>query len=323
MDKRDIKNVLFVYFNGMIPEKYKSFVQQWLVSDYEKEEKELEIRELWENINIDDESLDTYEALDRVLVKYRRRRRLTIFCRCAAVASLLVVGSLCVYYFMGRQATFEEPHMVTCCVPKGHVSTITLADGTKITVNAGSVIRYPDKMVGSTRDVYLSGEALFDVTHDANHPFTVHANGINIEDLGTRFNIRAYDTLSVTTTLIEGSAQVYRSASEPAVELSPNEQAVYTRADHKIRVNQVDAADYTLWTEGEMSFDQCSLGEILQSLERKFNVIIKPDKHLNLDSLYTLYIYKDESIDDVMRLLTRMGDYSYRKSGNTILLIKQ
>lgn len=160
-------------------------------------------------------------------------------------------------------------------VPRGGFYSVCLEDGTVVTLNAESELVYPSVFDGETREVSLSGEAFFEVAHDADRPFFVQVDGYRIQVLGTRFNVSAYgDEPRRHTTLVEGSVRILpQGAGDSGREilLHPGEQFSQDAASGRSRVARVDTERYTAWMAGEFVFDNTSLGEILRTVSRWYD----------------------------------------------------
>ncbi|MBW8332160.1 MAG: FecR domain-containing protein [Prolixibacteraceae bacterium] len=160
--------------------------------------------------------------------------------------------------------------------PYGTTSEIILPDGTKVYLNAGSRLAYPDLFTGDTREVILLGEAYFEVRHDTKHPFVVLANDLRIKDLGTRFNVSAYPADGrIETTLTEGKVTIRQNNSglfSRDTELIPGQLASYSRQTREMTVKSVNVEDYILWTQGMMKFETVDLNRIIKKLERFYNI---------------------------------------------------
>ena len=117
----------------------------------------------------------------------------------------------------------STPQINTLAIPRGGEYQLILSDGTRIWMNAESLLRYPTSFIGEKREVFLEGEAFFEVAKDAKHPFIVHTNRHSVEVLGTSFNISAYPDYKVYTTLAEGRIKV--STTKVSVVLNPDQQA--------------------------------------------------------------------------------------------------
>lgn len=161
-------------------------------------------------------------------------------------------------------------------VPYGKTSELMLSDGTHVILNAGSRLVYPETFRGKQREVFLFGEAFFDVRHNEKQPFVVQVNDLQIKDLGTQFNISAYPSDSrVETVLAEGKVNISQHNSgifDQAIELIPGQLASYSRKTQKTEVESVALDDYMLWTKGMMKFESMELGRITKKLERFYDI---------------------------------------------------
>ncbi len=161
-------------------------------------------------------------------------------------------------------------------IPFGKTSEIILPDGTKVFLNAGSRLVYPERFKGNTREVFLFGEGFFEVKHDADHPFIVQVNELRIKDLGTRFNVSAYPSDNrIETVLAEGKVSIKPNNAgffEKATELVPGQLASYSRQTNQTLVKNVDVEDYILWTQRMMKFESVDLSRIVKKMERFYNI---------------------------------------------------
>lgn len=161
-------------------------------------------------------------------------------------------------------------------IPYGKTSEVLLSDGTKVFLNAGSRLVYPENFTGKTREVFLVGEAFFDVKHDQSHPFMVQLSDLRVKVLGTRFNISAYSSDNVIeTVLAEGRVRMERNNAglfDKATELTPNQLASFDRTTQETTVKTVNTENYILWTEGIMKFESTDLSRIIKKLERFYNI---------------------------------------------------
>jgi transmembrane sensor len=161
-------------------------------------------------------------------------------------------------------------------IPYGRTSQITLSDGTRVFLNAGSRLVYPELFTGSTREVLLTGEAFFDVKSDSKTPFIVQTSDLRIKVLGTRFNLSAYPSDSyVEAVLASGKIILTRNDAgifDKPVELVPGQLASFNRKTFETSVRIVDTDNYILWTEGVVKFESAHLSRILKRMERYYNV---------------------------------------------------
>lgn len=167
--------------------------------------------------------------------------------------------------------------------PKGGQYQLTLADGSKVWLNAASSIRFPTAFIGNERRVEITGEVYFEVIHDPSKPFHVSANGMDVQVLGTHFNVNAYsDEESIKTTLLKGSVKV--SAANKSVTIRPGEQAIlslgYARdklaqddSHTQLAVNwNVNIDQVMAWKNGEFNFDNVDLQTIMRQIARWYDV---------------------------------------------------
>ncbi|NGM63042.1 DUF4974 domain-containing protein [Sphingobacterium sp. SGG-5] len=199
----------------------------------------------------------------------------------------------------------EELRQLKLTTPQQTIYSVILADGTKVWLNAKSILRYPSRFVGNERIVELEGEAFFDVTsHNAQDgsdkmPFIVKTRGQRVEVLGTQFNISAYEKNAETiTTLVEG---VVRVSSLDNVMLKPNEQSL-CGANGRISVKAVDVAPFVAWTKGYFYFKNTSFEQVIDQIAHWYNMDIQW-KNEKPKETFTGKINKNSSLQSVVDLL--------------------
>ena len=205
-------------------------------------------------------------------------------------------------------------------VPRGGECMIKLDDGTKVWVNAETKLKYPVVFVGDRREVVLEGEAFFDVAKNEK-PFIVKTSFGDVRVLGTAFGISAYASEPESyTTLVRGKVSVEREGIKPVVIL-PGEQVV-TFKDGKMIKQEVDVEEFVGWKDGIYVFKEMSLGEIMKTLERWYNISVDfQDKSL-VDLPFTGNLKRYDDINVFFDALTRTGDMKYRVEGNQVILFK-
>jgi len=205
-------------------------------------------------------------------------------------------------------------------VPRGGECMIKLDDGTKVWVNAETKLKYPVVFVGDRREVVLEGEAFFDVAKNEK-PFIVKTSFGDVRVLGTAFGISAYASEPESyTTLVRGKVSVEREGMKPVVIL-PGEQVV-TFKDGKMIKQEVDVEEFVGWKDGIYVFKEKSLGEIMKTLERWYNISVDfQDKSL-VDLPFTGNLKRYDDINVFFDALTRTGDMKYRVEGNQVILYK-
>jgi transmembrane sensor len=244
------------------------------------------------------------------------RRRLPASVRyiAAAVLIFLISGS----YILYRHISRNEPEYATLYTQPGKVSRVTLGDGTIIWLNAASHLKFPKTFAKSgPREVFLEGEAYFEVAKDMQHPFLVHTRDLTTKVLGTKFNVKAYTGLpGIEVTLLEGkvmlSAPSASDRKEDTLYLDPNQKGFFAAnglhvADDHLAVNDrstapashtaathttnstasvlfrqavADAGDDAAWINGQLVFHNATLVSVMGTLDRKYNINIQSDSTL-------------------------------------------
>lgn len=173
-----------------------------------------------------------------------------------------------------NEIKIREPEYYTMNVPLGAEYNLVLSDGTKIYLNAGSTLRYPDQFIGEKREIFLSGEAYFEVAPDSLHPFIVQAEDVAIRVLGTTFNVNAYpEGAWVKTTLVEGRVETL--CGNDSFIMKPGTQVAYNKATQKAAYFPVNTKQFTSWKEGYYEFEDMPLGELMQIFTRWYNINIE------------------------------------------------
>ena len=161
----------------------------------------------------------------------------------------------------------------TLNVPYGAEYDLVLPDGSKVYLNAGSVLRYPERFNDTRREVFLTGEAYLEVVHDDRHPFIVQTHDVAIRVLGTTFNINVYpDSKWVKTTLVEGKIEIQCGGRH--IEMKPGTQVAYCKETHETTYHPVNTRLYTSWKDGYYDFENMELEELAQIFTRWYNVQI-------------------------------------------------
>ncbi len=200
-----------------------------------------------------------------------RKISLTVLKYAAVVLIAVSIGNI----FPPFTKPEGQQGLVQLDVPVGQMAHITLADGTEVWLNSDSHLRYPDRFNRNQRDVYLDGEGFFKVVRNEKSPFKVKTGKMEVEVLGTSFNVSAYqgdDCQSVV--LEEGKVQINQVDGQKLLELSPGQRAEKINAS-QFQVENVQTSSYTNWKDGIIVFEAESLGEIAKKLERWYNVEIR------------------------------------------------
>ena len=203
-------------------------------------------------------------------------------------------------------------------IPKGGEYQVVLADGTKVWLNSASRLIYPQSFMGKERRVVLSGEAFFDVAHDAERPFIVETSRMNVKVLGTRFNVNDYDdNEEVSTTLVNGSVEIV-SGGQQAFRLVPGEQA-YGK-ENELEKREVNVRLYTSWIDGKFLFNNTELEEIAKQISRWYDVEIFFSNESVKKVRFTGAIVKFKPLEDLVRMIESTSQVRFSVKGRTIVI---
>ncbi len=213
------------------------------------------------------------------------------------------------------EAKEKGNHMNVLSVPKGRHSSLILPDGTKVWVNSGTVLQFPEIFEKEKRMIYVEGEVYLEVTKDASCPFYVKTNQMEIRVLGTSFGIVAYkDENFQSVVLKEGSVAVegYKSGKQI---IKPNDLLVLENG--QMSVSQVNVYDYISWIDGILQFREKNLGEVLRSISRYYRVQFSypPDiEQVKCSGKLVLF----DNMDQVLQTLQKTLSVSFHRKGNLI-----
>ena len=266
--------------------------------------------------------------VERSLRQFKRRmhagRRISLrrsavrIAAAAVIAAVLLAGGLTTVLLSKRLA---QP--VTVVTQLGERSQVVLPDGTKVWLNSSSSVEYVAPFFSRQRRVKMEGEAYFEVENDRRAPFVVSTNGLDIEVLGTRFNIRNDDNEHrVTTVLLEGAVKAYASGREQAsVRLHPAQQLVFDTRTHAMRLTDCPSAERSInWIDGRFCFEHDTFGEIVAELKRYYNVDIRFMDNRLRDMRFSGNFRVEDGIYHIMSVLQLTYKFNYRIAGNDIEL---
>jgi len=220
-------------------------------------------------------------------------------------------------------AVFESPVYSEIYIPYGQKFNIHLTDGTKVWLNSGSRLKFAQNLYRTIgeRLVFLEGEAYFDVAKNTSRPFIVKTGNLDVQVLGTEFNVSNYGTdKQIATTLIEGSVKVLNTEKlNEELLLTPNYQATYEKTVGKLNKKQVDTSIYTAWMDNKIIVDGLSFPEILEQLERFYNVnVTNSAQHLN-DYKYKGE-FENEDLDSVLGILAISTPFNFKIEANEVTI---
>ena len=227
------------------------------------------------------------------------------------------VDSTTLNYRLAQQRAMQNtPVYNKVEIPCGGEYALVLNDGTKVRLNSLSSLRFPVVFGTGSREVELTGEAYFEVAKNG-EPFIVHTNGMNIEVLGTTFNILAYPGEEYQATLVSGSVKVNSDKGECLI-LKPSQQAILSPKSGNIQVRTVDVAFYTSWVKGKINFKDQRLEDIMKTLSRWYDIDVKYANDEVKNRRFGCNVDRYEEITPFVELLEATKDVKISINNKTI-----
>lgn len=304
------------------------FWKQWLTAHPEKHAVLEQAREIISSVGYKNHfelgDLE-YAAMFEAVLKANHKRNnqginwVSLSWKIAASLLLVLAGVLAAWQFGSNQHTDVQMELIVAKTEYGQKKTVVLSDGTKVMLNAGSQLIYPKKFDGESREVSLTGEAFFDVHRDETHPFIIQTSGLTTQVLGTSFNVRGYDEdLAVRVSVVTGKVRVTSVAGESAY-LIPEQMGVFSKENQSINVTSFDENEFVGWTEGLLIFENETLPDIFQKLERWYGVTILVDEGVKLEGHYS-GSYKNKSLMLVLEGISYTSHLKYELNQKTITI---
>lgn len=308
--------------------------RQEFLSLFHQADVEFKLKEnLLEDLQETSVSMTDSQFFDTIFEKLWLRRKFEnknrnfgprILIRFGQWAAILILGLFLGYYF-GAFKKDASPIYYTSVAPKGSVSEMLLPDGSHIFLNSGSRIKYSVDGVNNMREIFLTGEAWFQVAKMNRKPFLVHTSMYDIWVTGTTFNVKAYpNEKNVTTTLEEGHVFVKSSENltlAEDIQLKPGEQLIYNTESKNIQIQEVNTKWYTSWKDNKLVFVNMSLKDLAVLLERKYGIEIEIGDQSILNYHYDGTI-KDETILEVLEILKHTLPIRYSIVNQKIIIQK-
>jgi len=257
-----------------------------------------------------------YKKIEKTI--YEKRIRKMSLKVAAVILPILLISALA-YFFNDHADIFTQTTYAELFVPKGEDARLFFQDGTEVFLNADTRIRYPEKFGMKKREVWLDGEAYFNVASNNKRPFVVYAHNTRTVVTGTSFNVNAYgDSEKIQVVLDEGktSFQVLQNSFP----MLPGQKIEYDKVTGKTTLhNLVRPHNASLWKKHMVYFYDTPLSEVMKVLERKYDVEFHVQTPKALDYTYTLTT-RQASIDDVLSELQKIAPVKFNREQNKIYI---
>ena len=284
--------------------------------------KNLLVEEWNENLSVevmDEKDKKAIRAKLNFYVEYDKkgifRKRIT---QIAAIVIPFVFILSAILYIYQPSAKVEKDFVVI--VKQGNRATVTLPDQSTVWMNSNSKLIYRNG-ANNTREVKLIGEAFFKVTKDKSRPFIVSANNIQVEVLGTSFNVKARNGSDIIeTSLVEGSIKLSGAELTQDYLLKPNEKAIYSNSSKSIKIETSDNEVETAWKDNKLQFKSERFADVVKRLEEWYGVKII-SKCPNIENDLISGAFKGESLETVLKTFAIQYKIKYNNKGDTLVVL--
>jgi transmembrane sensor len=330
-EKDDILILIAGYLEGIADSEERAELEKWIEASSENRKYFNQVKEIWDAAgNGKDLNLtDPHEAWQKVEIRGKglmpEKTSHINWQRIAAILLLpFIISTLTLLYLNSKKSISPgEPVYNEIFAAYGTRSALKLVDSSRVWLNSGSSLSYPDRFSGPSRIVYLKGEAYFEVKSDENHPFIVKTPTFEVHAKGTRFNVMDYDKNPVTeVTLVSGKVEIERNdngnTGKLIAVLKPNQHLNYNKNTMVHDIQNEDAYKHYAWKDGKMIFRNEPLSEVVKKISQVFNVDIKMQGE-ELQNCRYRATFQDESLQEVLKLLKLSSPVDYIETPRTPL----
>ncbi|GBU07692.1 anti-sigma factor [Bacteroidales bacterium] len=333
MPNKYIHKLMLRFFENDFSEDLRLKFQQWFTSGLDQEQKAQAMEEIWENSIVALSDAQTFDELQKIHQRMAIQSTSKLYkdkivwrsrlLRIAGILILPLLGAFSTYLIFEGNSQIIETELVECFVPRGQRKQIILSDGSEVWLNAGSILIYEKQFNGKTRNLFLNGEAYFKVAKDDKKPFIVKTQYMNVEVLGTCFNVESFSDSDLSiATLEEGKVQIEIPILGGEKEiLSPNDQLVYNHVSGELTKKNIANNKTSEWRQGYLIFQSASFDQIIKTIERRFKVIINYENDKYAGRSFTMKFDPDEDLTEVLNILRAMiPELKYTIRNNTVNL---
>lgn len=255
-----------------------------------------------------------YKRIDRNI--YQNRFRKNLLKVVAVLLPILLLSGL--GFYLNRQTDlFSGTTYSEVYVPKGEDARIFFQDGTEVFLNADTKIRYPNRFGLRKREIYLEGEAYFNVASNRSRPFVVHAQHTETEVVGTSFNVRAYGNSNTIEVVLDEGRTAFH-VHQNSYPMLPGQKIEYDKSTGRITLrNLINPSNASLWKKNVLHFYDTPLAEVIKELERRFDVQFHVQDAAALNYSYTLTT-KQPGIENVLKELQKISPVKFMIKGDII-----
>ncbi len=314
-DKENIENLIAGYLNGDCPPEGYEELMAWIEASPDNKSEYLQIKDIWDSLNNSkDKTAQQLVLFYKNQYSKSKTRHLVWIRSLSAVAAVLLLGlmfSVLVPY--NREP--QPDNLQVFSVPFGSRSKVILADGSEVSLNSGSELRYSAGFSSKNRVVSLSGEAFFNVKTDPQNPFTVKTTDFDIKVTGTKFNVCSYsDNKYATATLAEGKIALQLNGNADVLKVEPGEKFRIDRKTQEHSLTDADVESEMAWKDDQFIFKNVPFPELAKRLERWYDVKLNYSDPKFQDYAFTGKFKNQETIWQVLDALKLTTPIDYQKT---------
>lgn len=337
MSKQELTSLLQQYLSQHISPDRKQALAELIANHTDEEQLRASLEALWSEYEpqqtVPAQASEAY--YDRILQQIKpqgetSRARHTVhrvhflqrsWIRIAVAAVIVLTAGIIVFNNLPSKTKQPEASNQTPAVKKAVNRYLTLADGSKVLLHAGSELQYPAAFTGATREVTLTGEAYFDVAHNASQPFIIHSGNVTTTVLGTAFNIKAWPTeKEITVTVTRGKVRVENETGVLGI-ITPDQQLNVNTLNKQAKQESVNAGEAISWRKEAYTLDNVTFEEAITELQMRYGIIIEAAAGENTGQCRVTVSFKqEESLEYVLDVICHMYQATWQKKDDRILI---
>lgn len=310
MDIYKFKKLLKRYRNGAANETERALVEAWY--DSYQPDNDSQVSDLIKNKIFTQVDQATHAHVLAYPASWK------LYLKIAAILLAFFSVGLIAYL---KLADNEKIVFLTLQTRAGEIKKITLPDSSVLWVNASTQVRYPQQFKNNLREIYLdNGEAFFEVKHDPHNPFLVHTSHLNVQVLGTSFNISAYKNFpNIKVIVATGKVGITKNGKTLAM-LTPGNQIIFDKASGQSSVTNTDVAQTQNWKKGYTDLSQATFDELARVVKNQLGIQIKAGDHKVGAYKFTLRIRQNSPFEQTLQTINQIHNTHYRKEGDSIII---